>query len=333
MRKEMLLMTSKGRTSSVGGFLKKNTLILFLISICIFISIVTPRFLYPQNLLNVMIQIAINALLATGLTFVILTGGIDISVGSVAALAGIIATALVKQMPGISIFGAVLLSIVVSIIVGGACGGFNALLITKFNVAPFIATLGMLSIARGFAFVYTQSKPIFMLPDSFGWLGQGYACGIPVIVLIMILVMVVSHIVLDKTGFGRHVYAVGSNEDVARLNGINVDRIKFVVYMLCSILSAFGGICLASRLSTGQPAAATGYEMIAIAAVVMGGTSMSGGKGSISNTFLGLMTIGVINNGLSLMQVSSYWQTIAMGFIIVVAVAFDQVKIGKKSVE
>jgi ribose transport system permease protein len=239
------------------------------------------------------------------------------------------AAAIVKPMTGISVFESILLSSLICIVVGVVCGGFNALLITKFNVAPFISTLGVLSIARGLAFVYTQSIPIFMLPDSFGWLGQGDVFGVPVLVIVMVIVMFISHIVLDKTCFGRYVYAVGSNEEVAKLNGINVNKIKFIVYIFSGILSAFGGVCLASKLATGQPAAATGYEMTAIAAVVMGGTSMLGGRGNIKKTFLGVITIGVINNGLSLMQVSSYWQTIAMGFIILVAVAFDQISMAR----
>jgi len=304
-------------------------LLLTFIVICIFVSIMTPKFLLPQNLRNIMVQISINALIATGMSFVILTGGIDIGVGSVAALSGIIVTAICKNFPEASIFLYVCIGILVSLIVGTVCGGFNALMITKFNVHPFIATLGMLSIARGLAFVYTGSKPIFGLPDSFGWIGQGYIGPIPVMILIMILVLAIAHIFLDKTVSGRYVYAVGSNEEVAELNGINVYKVKFMVYIVSGVLSAFAGVCLSSKLISGQPAAATGYELTAIAAVVMGGISMSGGKGTIKNTVMGLLTIGVINNGMSLMRVSSYLQTIAMGFIILAAVAIDQYNIKK----
>lgn len=310
--------------------IKNNSLIVVFIGLCIAISIVTPNFLLPQNLVNVMIQIAINALLATGMTFVIISGGIDVSVGSVAALAGIVATAIIKMMPEASFITSIFISLAVSLVVGCVVGGINGLAITKFNITPFIATMGMLSIARGFAFVYTQSKPIFDLPASFGWIGQGYIAEIPVIVLVMIIIMYLAHVVLDKTSFGRYIFAVGSSEDVAKLSGINVNKVKMSVYMISGVLSALGGVCLASRLATGQPAAASGYELIAIAAVVMGGTSMNGGKGKIFNTVLGLLTIGVINNGLSLMQVSSYWQTITMGMIILLAVGFDQVNSGKK---
>lgn len=273
-----------------------------------------------------MTQIAINALLATGMTFVILTAGIDLSVGSIAALAGIVATALIKQIPQASVLSCVTLSILVSIIVGGVCGGISGIAIAKLNVAPFIATLAMMSIARGFAFVYTKSRPIFELPETFSWIGWGYIGVIPVIVLVMIIVLVISHIVIDKTRFGKYIYAVGGNEEGARFSGINVEKIKFLVYVINGILSAFAGVCLASKLATGQPAAAQGYELIAITAVVMGGTSLFGGRGGIPKTVMGILTIGVINNGLSLMQVSSYWQSITMGFMILIAVAFDQMR-------
>lgn len=307
-------------------WIKENTLVVFLLWICIIVSIVVPRFLLPQNLINVMIQISINALLATGMTFVIITGGIDLAVGSVAALSGVIVTLVIKQMPGASIFICVLLGIILSIIVGGLCGGVSAFSISKLNVAPFIATLAMYSIARGFAYVITNSKPIFGLPDTFNWIGQGYVGFIPALVIFTVVIIIVSHIILEKTAYGRHIYAVGSNEEVARLSGVNISKIKSSVYIISGILSALGGFCLASKLSTGQPSAAGGYELTAIAAVVLGGTSMTGGKGGMKKTVIGIITIGVINNGLSLMQVSSYWQTITMGAIILFAVALDQVR-------
>jgi ribose transport system permease protein len=301
-------------------------LIITFIVICIFISIMSPKFLLPQNIRNIMIQISINALLATGMSFVILTGGIDIGVGSVAALSGVLVAGLCKLFPELSGLSFVIIGLIGSIVIGLACGGFNALFITRFNVHPFIATLGMLSIARGFAYVYTGGKPVFGLPESFGWLGQGYIGPIPVLVLIIIIILSLAHIFLDKTVLGRYVYAVGSNEEVAKLNGIKVSQIKFMVYIISGFLSAFAGVCLSSKLISGQPMIGSGYELNAIAATVMGGISMSGGKGNIGNTIMGLLTIGVINNGMSLIGVSSYWQTIVMGFIIVVAVAVDQHK-------
>lgn len=309
---------------NVRNLVQKYSLPLIFLAICIIISLLTPTFLLPENLRNVMIQIAINALIGVGMTYVILIGGIDISVGSVVGLAGIVVTAIIKTIPDPSTLLCVFVSIGISIAVGILCGGINGIAVIHFRIPPFIATLGMYSIARGLAFVYTQSRPIFELPESFSWIGQGYIGKFPVIVIIMIIVLTVAHIVLDKTTFGRYVYAVGSNSTVAELSGINVKKITMIVYILCGILSAFAGVCLASKLAVGQPSAGTSYELTAIAAVVMGGTSMSGGKGNMVNTVFGLLTIGAINNGLSLLQVSSYWQGIAMGMIILIFVALEQ---------
>ncbi|BCV20592.1 ABC transporter permease [Moorella sp. Hama-1] len=322
---------ANGRVKAAGfsSLLKEYSFVLVFIVLCILVSIMVPNFLLPQNLLNVLIQVSINALLAIGMTFVIISAGIDLSVGSVAALAGIVSTALVKLYPNNVAMMYVL--IVFSILaVGVLCGGISGFVISKLNIEPFIVTLAMMSIARGFAFVYTQSRPIFGLPSAFSWIGQGYIGPIPVIVVIMLICLLLAHIILSKTCFGRYVYAIGSNEEVARLCGINVARVKFMIYVISGVLSALGGVALASRLASGQPAAASGYELNAIAAVVLGGTSLSGGKGSIGKTIIGIMTIGVINNGLSLMRISSYWQSITMGLIIMVAVIIDKLNTRKK---
>lgn len=324
IQSEATIAQPKIMTRVASIFQRFALLIIFLI-MCIVLSILTPTFLLPANLRNVMIQIAINALIGVGMTYVILIGGIDISVGAVVGLSGIVVTAIIKGMSDPSVFTCVIVSLAVSVVVGAFCGGINGIAITRFKIPPFITTLGMLSIARGLAFVYTQSKPIFNLPDSFSWIGQGYVWIFPVIVIVMVLVIVISHIILDKTVFGRHIYAVGSNPNVAKLSGINVNRITIAVYVICGVLSALAGVTLASKLAVGQPSAGTSYELLAIAAVVMGGTSMSGGKGNMINTVFGLLTIGVINNGLSLLQVSSYWQGITMGLIILVFVAIEQI--------
>ena len=299
---------------------------LFFVALILIAAVFVPRFIEPTNLVNVMMQIAINALLATGMTFVILTGGIDLSVGSVAALAGIVATVTIKFFPNANILTGLLVILATALVVGGLCGGIMAYNIAKLKVSPFIATLAMMSVARGLAYVYTESRPVFGLPDSFSWLGIGYIGPVPVMVILMAIVLIVAHIVLTRTCFGRYVFAVGSNEEVSKLSGINIVKIKFYVYTISSVLAALGGAALASRLQAGQPNAAQGYELNAIAAVAMGGTSMSGGRGGIIQTTLGLVIIGVINNALSLLGVSSYWQTITMGVIILVAVIFDQNK-------
>ena len=305
-------------------FVKDQTLVFILFGLCIIISSVSPVFLLPQNLINVLIQISINALIATGMTFVIISGGIDLSVGSVAALCGIVVSAVILPYSNIGIPMTVVLMVLLSIIVGILIGGINGFAISRLRVPPFVATLATLNIARGFAYVYTNSRSIYGLPDAFGWIGQGYIGFIPVIVIIVILVLISAHIIISRTVFGRYVYAVGSNEEVAKLCGINVRDIKLKVYIISGILSAFAGACLASRLITGQPTAATGYELNAIAAVALGVGGMSGGKGGIGKTIQGILIIGVINNGLNLMKVSSYWQIITMGAIILGALIIGQ---------
>jgi ribose transport system permease protein/inositol transport system permease protein len=312
--------------NNIKHLASESALFFFLILICIIISVLFPRFLTMNNLINVASQVSINALLATGMTFVILTGGIDLSVGSVAALSGILITMFIKTINGPSIVTVILTAIIGSLVIGGICGVFLGAMVAWFKVAPFIAALAMLSIARGCAYVLTNSRPIFDLPDNYGWIGQGYVGPIPVIVIFMAVVMIIAYIVLSKTCYGRYIYAVGSNSEMAALNGVSVNKIILSVYVICSVLAALGGVCLSSRIGTGQPSAANGYELDAIAAVVMGGTSLNGGSGSIVKTLLGVLTIGIINNGLSLLRVSSYVQQITMGIIILIAVIVDQIK-------
>lgn len=309
----------------VSRFLKENVLIVFLVVLIIVITIQVPRFLSLSNMTNVLIQISINALIATGMTFVILTGGIDLSVGAVAALAGICVTYFIKKVPSPSFGVSVLFIIGFSLLVGFGCGMLTAMAVSKFDVTPFIATLAVQSIARGVCYVITNSTPIFQLPESFNRFGQGRVMGkIPILVLVMVFTMIISAIVLRKTPYGRKVYAIGNSEEVAYLSGVNLSYVKSSVYVISAMLSALAGCCLASKLGTGQPGAANGYELDAVAAVVMAGTSLLGGKGGIEKTVVGVITIGVINNGLNLMQVGSYWQTIIMGIIILLAVILDQ---------
>lgn len=313
--------------SKVEKIIKEYALIGFLVILCIFIYIVEPRFLSRENLINVLIQIAINAFIATGMTFVLLTGGIDLSVGPVCALNGILGALLCKQLPAMNVGMTLLVGLVLSIAIALVIGGISAFIICRFKVAPFIATLAMMNVARGICYLLTNSKPVYELPESFLWIGQGYIGPIPFIVILTVIVLLISHIILSKTAYGRHIYAVGSNEEVAKLSGIRVNKIKTSVYMICAGLSAFAGICQSAKIGTGQPGAAEGYEQYAIAAAVMGGTSLAGGTGGIPNTIIGIIAIGIINNGLSLMQVNSYWQKVAMGVIIAFAVIMDRLKV------
>ena len=313
--------------SKIEKIIKEYALIGFLVILCIFIYIVEPRFISRENLVNVLIQIAINAFIATGMTFVLLTGGIDLSVGPVCALNGILGALLCKQLPDMNVGMTLLVGIVLSIAIAVVIGGISAFIICRFNVAPFIATLAMMNVARGVCYLLTNSKPVYELPESFLWIGQGYIGPIPFIVILTVIVLFISHVKLSKTAYGRHIYAVGSNEEVAKLSGISVNKIKTSVYMICAGLSAFAGICQSAKIGTGQPGAAEGYEQYAIAAAVMGGTSLAGGTGGIPNTIIGIIAIGIINNGLSLMQVNSYWQKVAMGVIIAFAVIMDRLKV------
>ena len=316
----------KDSLQAVKNFTKDYTMLFFLLVIFVASMLFVPRFATPDNLMNVLTQIAINALIATGMTFVILSDGIDLSVGSVAALAGIVSATIIKLFPEASIFTSVLVILVSVIVVGGICGGINAYSIAILKVPPFIATLAMMNVARGVAYVYTDSMPITGTPEAYSWVGLRSIGFLPVTVLLMLIVLIVAYIILSRTRFGRYIYAVGSNAEVSKLSGINVTRIKFSVYIICGMLAALGGVVLSSKLQSGLANAATGYELFAIAAVAMGGTSMSGGRGGIVQTIFGLFAIGIINNSLSLLGVPSHWQTIAVGIIILLAVIIDRAK-------
>lgn len=317
-------MSNPKQDSRVKSFVVDNTMVLFAVVLFILCLVGVPRFATGGNIMNILIQVSINALIACGMTFVILSEGIDLSVGSVAAMAGVAGTLWVKLYPNANIFVSLCVILATAAGVGILCGAVNGLSVAKLNVPPFIATLAMMNIARGLAYVITDAKPVFGLPESFGWLGLRQLGPIPIVIILMAIVILLSHIILSKTCFGRYIYAVGSNKDVAALSGIHVMKIRFLVYIISGILSALAGLVLASKLQNGQATSALGYELNAIAAVAMGGTSMSGGRGSIPQTIVGLIVIGIINNALSLLGVSSYWQTVAMGVIILIAVVMDQ---------
>lgn len=321
-------------TARVKEWTGKNVVVLILIGIVVIFSLATSTFLTPNNIINVTSQMSINALLCTGVTFVIITGGIDISIGSVAALAGIFAAYVGLMFPEMTAAGSIFLLIGCALVIGIVCGLFVGIMVAKVNVVPMIATLAMMSIARGFAYVITDGQPVYGLPDAFQFLGAGRILPvegmpqgiIPNITIFMIVIVVIMHLVLTRTVFGRHVYAVGSNEAVAHLSGVNVAKTKIGAYVICSTMAALGGVCIASKLNNGQPASAEGYEMFAIAATVLGGTSLTGGSGSVLRAMFGVGIIAIINNGMNLMQVSSYWQKIMMGVIILIAVAIDMMQ-------
>lgn len=307
---------------SITNYLQKLGSLIGLIIITIILSIVSPNFLTLDNVLNVLRQVSINALIAFGMTFIILTGGIDLSVGSILALGSAVTAGMLAS--GMDPMLAVLLGL----LAGGLMGAFNGLVITKGKVAPFIATLATMTIFRGLTLVYTNGRPITGLSDSltFQLIGKGYFFGIPVPVILMVVVYIILYILLKKTTFGRKVYAIGGNEEASILSGIKVNIAKIWIYTITGVLSALAGIILTSRLNSAQPTAGASYELDAIAAVVLGGTSLAGGRGWIFGTLIGALIIGVLNNGLNLMNVSSFYQQVVKGGVILLAVLLDRKK-------
>ncbi|QXM06282.1 ribose ABC transporter permease [Crassaminicella indica] len=295
-----------------------------LILFSLIISIINPRFMRISNILNVLRQTSINSIIAAGMTFVILTGGIDLSVGSILAITGAVVATLISS--GMNVF----IAILIGIAIGAIIGILNGLVISKGKIQPFIATLAMMTLVRGYTLVYTDGKPISTgdspIADLFSEMGSGDFLGIPIPIYIMIIVFAVGYYVLKHTPLGRYVYALGGNEEATKLSGINIDRIKLYVYGISGALAALAGMIITARLSSAQPQAGTGYELDAIAAVVLGGTSLAGGDGSILGTIVGALIIGILNNALNLMDVSSYYQLLVKGFVILIAVLLDRKK-------
>jgi ribose transport system permease protein len=297
--------------------------IMFVIEIVVF-ALISKYFLTADNLLNITLQTSLTAIVAVGMTLVIITAGIDISVGSLIAFVGLISASILKlDLPlGLSLPGSVL----IGLLVGAISGVIYGVLITKMKMAPFIVTLAAMAVWRGLAYIYTDGRPIWGLPEEFNALGNGRILGIPIPTIIMAVTFVVAYIVLNHTKFGRYVYAIGGNIEAARLAGINTARVLILVYVIDGVLTAVSGILLASRLSSGQPNAGLTYELQVIAAVAVGGASLMGGKGTIVGTFIGAMFIGVLRNGLNLVGVGSYYQEVTLGLVILAAVLIDQAK-------
>ena len=280
-----------------------------------------PTFLNLANLVNLLRQISINGILAVGVTYVLLTAGVDLSLGSVVAFSGVVAASFAH--PG-GYF--VLVPVSMGIAAGAACGAVNGLVVTAGRVAPFIATLGMMTAARGLALLASGGRPVSNLAPAFVRIGSGDVAAVPVPIVIFTAVAVLSWILLRYMRLGRHIYAVGGNESAARASGVRVGPVKMAAYTICGAMAGLAGVVLASRITTGQPNAGIGYELDAIAAVVIGGTSLNGGVGGVGGAVLGALLIGVINNGLDLLNVSSYYQQVAKGIIIVGAVWMDRRK-------
>ena len=288
-----------------------------LIGLCVVLWILTPHFLTVSNLLNIAQQTSINAIIAVGLTFVIISGGIDLSVGSLVAFSGVVLASLLQHSVPLPI------ALAGGLAVGTLCGLVNGVLITFGKLPPFIATLGMMSVARGGALLFTDGRPISGFPESFRTLATGEILHIPVPVVVMIAVYAVAHFVLRRTKFGRYVYAIGGNEEAALLSGVRVRLYKTMVYGTGGLLSALAAAVLTARLNSAQPIAGINYELDAIAATVIGGTSLMGGQGSVVGTLIGALIMGVLRNGLNLLGVSSFIQQVVIGAVIIVAVLMD----------
>lgn len=308
------------RWFSKEWLLEQKSLIALLILIAV-VSSMSPNFFTINNLFNILQQTSVNAIMAVGMTLVILTSGIDLSVGSLLALTGAVAASIVGLEVNalLAVFGALAL--------GAAIGAGTGIIVAKGKVQAFIATLVMMLLLRGVTMVYTNGSPINTgfsdVADAFGWFGIGRPLGIPTPIWLMVIVFIAAWYMLHHTRLGRYIYALGGNEAATRLSGISVDKVKIIVYALCGLLSALAGIIEVARLSSAQPTAGTGYELDAIAAVVLGGTSLAGGKGRIVGTLIGALILGFLNNGLNLLGVSSYYQMIVKAAVILLAVLVD----------
>jgi inositol transport system permease protein len=321
-------LVSKGsRLNNRGSsMLSRFGMLIILIALIIVMSLLAPTFLTSGNLINIVRQMSVVGIVAIGVTMIIITTGIDLSSGSVIALVSVVVASMSHAGSGYPLA----VALIVGLGLGLLTGIINGAIISKGKIAPFIVTLGMMTIARGAALLYTKGKPIGNLSDGFKVIGQGSLFGIPIPILIFLFVGFISYIMLNKTKFGKYVYAIGGNEQAAVIAGVNVDKFKIMIYGFAGLLTAIGGIILTSRIASGQPTAGVMYELDAIAAAVIGGTSLSGGIGTIGGTIIGALIIGVMNNGLDLLNVSSYWQQILKGTIIVVAVLIDSRKQKKK---
>jgi inositol transport system permease protein len=316
--------------------MRKYGIVIVLILMIILLSIVQPAFLSPTNIFNVLTQSSIFGIMALGMTFVIISKGIDLSVGSVLAISGMVAASLgqiteatEKYFPNMPVMP-VIVPILAALLLGAFCGFINGFLIAKTKIPAFIATLGMLTVARGFALIYTSGRPVSNLIPSLSALGGKVFDVIPVPVIIYFIMIIISYILLNKTRFGKNTYAIGGNITAAEVSGVNVSKYLILIYTYCGLLAGLAAIVFAGRVGSVHPGAADGYELTAIASTTIGGTSHSGGIGTIGGAFVGALVLAVLRNGFTLLGVNAYWQKVAEGLIIVGAVIVDMRKNAKK---
>ena len=297
--------------------IRRYGILIGLIGLITGFSVLSERFFTISNMLIVMRQTSIVAFLAVGMSFVILGAGIDLSVGSVLAFSGAVGAGVMQN-------GGIFFGILAGLALGTALGTFNGIVITKLKIPAFIATLAMMAIARGGTLVYTDGRPITGLPSSFAFLGRGYIGNVPFPIILMLIIFILAYIILKLTRFGRYVYATGGNINAARASGIKVDNVIISTFAISGFLSGLTGMVLASRLNSAQPTAGMGYELDAIAAVVLGGTNLFGGEGELWGTLVGAFIMGILNNGLNMLNVSSFYQQVVKGIVILIAVTVAQ---------
>ena len=322
--------------SEIQNTIRKYGIVIVLILMVILLSIIQPAFLSPVNIFNVLTQSCIFGIMALGMTFVIISKGIDLSVGSVLAFSGVIAASFAQELDATEKYFEnmpllpVIVPILIALAIGASCGFVNGFLVSKTKIPAFIATLGMLTIARGFALIYTSGRPVSNLIPSLTFLGDKLFDVVPVPVIIFFIMIIISHILLNKTRFGKNTYAIGGNITAAEVSGVNVSKYLILIYTYCGLLAGLAALVFAGRVGSVHPGAADGYELTAIASTTIGGTSHSGGIGTIMGAFIGAMVLAVLRNGFTLLGVNAYWQKIAEGVIIVVAVIIDMRKNAKR---
>lgn len=312
-------------SNKVRHFLTNYGIIFVLFILFIFFSLMSSSFLTPENIFNIMRQVSIVGITAVGMTFVMLTAGIDLSVGSIIGVACVgAAEFMLFGIPPV-------LACIITLIICTVIGFINGFFINEFKIPPLITTLGTMTSLRGLAYIITGGLPVFGFDRSFAKFGQGYVWIIPIPVIVMVIVFIIGILFLNKTRFGRYIYGVGGNEEASRLSGINIKKVKYIVYSVGGFLSGLAGIVLVSRINSGQPKAGQGYEMDVITAVVLGGVSISGGEGRLSFVIVGVLIMGVLTNGMIMMNVNDYVQQLIKGLVLIAAVAFDRFVQSKKT--
>lgn len=303
----------------VKKMFNKYAIYLVLLALVIFFSIASDVFLSVENIMNVLRQVSVVGIVAVGMTFVILTGGIDLSVGTVIAVSGVITAQLMVN--GVHPILAILAAIAVAVIIGI----FNAFFTHEFKLNPMIVTLGVMTILKGVSYIVTGGLPVYGFSEEFKIIGQGYIGPVPIPIIIMLVCFAIGYFILNYTSFGTSVYGLGGNEEAVRLAGINIRKTKYGVFVICAILSAIAGIVLLSRVNNAQPNAGFGYEMDVITGVVLGGVSMSGGEGKITGVFVGILVMAVLANGMLLMGISEYFQWVVKGSVMLLAISYDKI--------